>query len=154
MGGSGSLESFSGLAAGMAGGAFHISFTPDAAAAIGYSITLVPEGSNASGFSGVAAGRDPGPHRTIESYAEPQVNTASPINFGNVRAGTSPNSALSISNAAPVGGESLNVTATASGEASVTGSITELSAAAAPDTTDIVAGLNTSASGPKAVRFL
>ena len=83
----------------------------------------------------------------VQNLAIAQILTATPITFGAVRVGTTLSKAISIRNIATAGAEGLNVTASAAGAATVSGSIKNLAAGAVADSTDIVVGLSTTSSG-------
>ena len=145
----GGFAAFAGVTAGAAGGTSSITFTPDAAGAFNETITLAPGGSNASGFSGVLADETLvvlGAVGAAAALAQPQVNTAGPIDFGAVRMGTTLNDALSVSNIATVGAQGLDVSAAAGGAATVSGAIEQL-AAGSTDASSIIAGLGTGTAG-------
>ena len=143
-GGSGTV---SGIAAGQSATAESISLPTTEAGTFSETFLVQTTGSNSSGYSGALQSRTLTVTGTVENPALPQVNTLSPVDFGAVRIGTTPmTQAISISNIAPPPGQSLDVSATASGNATVGGAISQL-APGATDDTDITAGLNTSTAG-------
>ncbi len=138
---------FSYIGAGGTQSGLNIAIDASTAGVFTETVTLSPTDFNEGGFSEVLANETVTVTGTVEVFsASPRVNTPSPVSFGAVRAGTPLSQALSISNVAPDGAGSLDVTASASGEATVTGSIVALAPGAA-DTTDITAGLADIGSG-------
>lgn len=145
--GNSGFVTFSGLGAGMAGAASSITFTPDAVGALSETISLRPTGSNASGFYETLPEESLIVSGTVSAgLAVPGVNTESPIDFGPARIGTALGQALSVSNLAPSPAQSLDVTASAGGAATVSGSITGL-APGDTDASSIVAGISTGTAG-------
>jgi hypothetical protein len=138
---------FSGLGAGAANASSTITFTPDAAGTFTETIDLQPVGSNPSGFSETLPKETLIVSGTVNGgLAIPLVNTESAINFGPVRTGTALSQALSVTNIAPLSAQSLDVTASSTGAATVSGTISRLPAGAT-DAESIVAGLPTGAAG-------
>ncbi len=78
--------------------------------------------------------------------AAAQVNTASPINFGNVRIGATPQTTLSVTNVATVAGAALDATIFATGAATAIGTISQLGVGQT-DTSDLTVGLNATSAG-------
>ena len=76
------------------------------------------------------------------------LDAAQAVAFGNVRVGTPDSQALPVANTAAIGAGMLDVSATASGQASVTGSVSRL-APGATDPSDITVNLDTSAAGAR-----
>ena len=83
---------------------------------------------------------------SVTAPAQPQVNTPTTIVFPDVHVGGTDSQHVSVTNAAPSGAANLDVTLTPSGNATASGSITDL-APGATDATDLTVGINTSTAG-------
>ncbi|MBV8778350.1 MAG: choice-of-anchor D domain-containing protein, partial [Alphaproteobacteria bacterium] len=86
---------------------------------------------------------------SIGASAQANLNTPDMIVFPNVRVGTAESRTISVSNTATAPAGDLDVSATASGDATVAGSISLL-APGATDVSSIAVGLNTASLGVKA----
>ena len=114
-----------------------------------YAETIVFAGTdgNPSGFSQAMGGETLVVTGTVEARSTGTINTASPIDFGNVRLGSTRTEALSISNTAPAGSALLDAFGGgATGAASESGGVIQLAPGATNDT-GLVAALNTGSAG-------
>ena len=139
--------SFSGVAAGQESDSLSIGLNVGTLGMFAGTIVLDPTGYNASGYAGTLAAQTITVIGSVAPLAEPVVNTPTVVNFGAVRAGTTLSQAISVSNISPAGSEALDVTASASGQATVAGAISQLPAGRVADSGDIVAGLTDLAAG-------
>ena len=141
------LGGFGNVGAGGAA-AFSVDFSITKIGTYSETITFAGTDGNASGFSEAMAGETLVVTGTVVAAAQPVLNTASPIDFGNVRQGTTVQRALiSVSNAAPAGGASLEAGVTSTLGAATGNGATPLLAPGATDSTDLMAGLNTGTAG-------
>ena len=137
---------FSGIAAGGTAGGLDITLNTSQAGVFTQQITLLAAGSNSSGYSAALTPETITVTGSVGALALVQIDTPSPIDFGDVRQGTAPAlQPIRISNAASAGGQALDATATATGAATVTGAVSHLAAGATD--TGIQAGLNTGTIG-------
>ncbi len=111
-------------------------------------LTFSPTDINASGYSAALPVMTLTVTETIATPADIGLNTPDTIIFPNVRVGTAESQGVSVSNTAKVPAASLDVTPSANGAATVTGTIATL-APGATDYTDISVGLDTSSGGPR-----
>ncbi|HUB44321.1 MAG TPA: choice-of-anchor D domain-containing protein [Acetobacteraceae bacterium] len=109
-------------------------------------ITLYPADYNNSGYDEALTPQTIVAVGTVIALALAEVNTPSPINFGDLHFGAASGEAISITNGGAPLGESLNVTATAAGDATVSGAISLL-AGGNTDSSSITAELETGTAG-------
>jgi hypothetical protein len=129
-----------------------VAFESDSTGSFSETITLHSLGSNPSGYAGALTDRTLTITAQTAPYnlAMPVINTASPINFGAVRAGQTVTTHLSISNdGTVVAGSPNNIVDTlaatiggVAGQATASGSFSELQAGAS-SSTDLEVGLAT-----------
>ena len=112
----------------------------------GMSLTFNPEDVNDSGYSAALTPLTLKIVDSITAPAQPQVNTPTTIVFPNVHVGGTDSQHVSVTNTAASGAGNLDVTLTASGNATVNGSISQL-APGATDATDLSVGIDTSTAG-------
>ena len=112
--------------------------------------TLVfhPQDVNDSGYSATLPDITLIVTETVASPAQAQINTPITIIFPNVRVGTPESQPTSVSNTADAPAAALDVSATTTGDATVTGAISHL-APGATDYTSMSVGLSTSAAGAR-----
>ena len=112
----------------------------------GMALTFNPEDVNDSGYS---AALTPLTLKIVDSVvaaAAPTINTPTTIIFPNVHVGATDSQHVSVANSAPAGAADLDVTLTASGQATASGTITNL-APGATDASDLSVGIDTSTAG-------
>ena len=109
-------------------------------------LTFTPQELNASGYTAVLPAITLTINDTVELPAGATVNSPTVINFGTVRAGTTPSQAVSVTNSSITGAAALDASASVSGAATTTGAINQL-APGATDDTNLLVGLATSAGG-------
>ena len=107
---------------------------------------LNPVDQNDSGYSAPLAPLTLKVVDTIAKPAEAALNTPTEIVFANVRVDTVENRQVSVTNTAAAPAEGLDVTPVARGDATASGTISQL-APGATDTSDILVGLDTSTAG-------
>jgi hypothetical protein len=149
---------FAGLSAGQTAAALSATLSTAQVGTFESQITLLPTGYNSSGYSGALSAETITVIGTVANLAVGQVETASPIDFGNVRLNSTVTPrAIAVANLASSPADSLDATANASGSATVSGAISGLEPGNT-NTTSILVGLNTGTvgvmSGAVAVDFL
>ena len=149
---------FSGLSAGQTAGVLSATLDTAQAGTFQSRITLLPTGYNSGGYGGALPAETITVVGTVDNIAVGQLETTSPIDFGNARLnGAVTPLALAVANLASAPADGLDATASASGSATVSGAVSDL-APGSTNTTSILVGLNTGTvgvtSGAVAVDFL
>ena len=109
-------------------------------------LTFNPLDRNASGYAAPLAPLTLDITDSVSPAAQPTVNTPSTIIFPNAHVGAAESQAVSVTNSAAAGSAGLDVTLTATGNATASGTIAQL-AAGMTDATALSVGIDTSAAG-------
>jgi hypothetical protein len=136
-----------GLGAFTNGAPFQVTLATGSVGSFAETIVFAGTGSNPSGFSQVLPNETLVVTGAVDASAVPVINTASPIDFGNVRQGATEQQAVSITNAAPAGSAFLDVFTGGASGAGTDGGAILLLAPGATDDTSLLAGLDTSQAG-------
>ena len=110
------------------------------------SLTFNPTDVNDSGYSAALAPIKLDIVDTVTPPAKPQVNTPTTIIFPNAHVGATDSQHVSVTNTAATGAQSLDVTLTASGNATASGAVSQL-APGATDASHLTVGIDTSSAG-------
>ncbi len=126
----------------------YVSVKTNATGSNAMTMTFDPTDVNDSGYSAALTPITLDIVDSVTAAATPTVNTPTTIIFPNAHVGATDSQHVSVTNSAAAGAANLDVTLTASGEATASGAISQL-APGATDATDLSVGLNTSAAGPQ-----
>ena len=147
------FAAFGNIGAGQADGGLSITLNTGSLGVFSETIVLNPADSNPGGFSATLQAQTLVVTGTVatagaQTPALAEIDTASPIAFGDVRVGALATATIELTNAAAAPAQSLSATVAATGNVVALGTVTDL-AAGATDSTSLIAGITTSSDGLK-----